>query len=133
MPDREKVEVGAEDREYTISELKPNREYVISVRAITRAGDGFPIYETVKTTSYALPPTSTNTQSGGQQFVKPATSQATVIGVQAEPVSSTSIRISWTDPNNAFNQFYTVRYSKLVFLGVVCRKKHYFFVVSIEF
>lgn len=48
IPDREKVTVGADDREYTINGLKPNREYVVSVRAITRAGDGFPLYETVK-------------------------------------------------------------------------------------
>lgn len=48
MPDREKANVGPDDRSYTITGLKPNRDYVISVRAITRAGDGFPIYETVK-------------------------------------------------------------------------------------
>ena len=48
VPDREKVNVDADRREYTISGLKPNREYVISVRAITRVGEGFPLYETIK-------------------------------------------------------------------------------------
>ncbi|KAI6182409.1 hypothetical protein M3Y97_00377300 [Aphelenchoides bicaudatus] len=110
VPDREKANVGPDDRSYTIKGLKPNRDYVISVRAVTRTAEGFPIYETVKTTSYAQPPLDSNNENAGQ-FAKPSNSLVTPIGVQAESISSSSIRVSWTDPNNAFNQFYSVRYS----------------------
>jgi hypothetical protein len=107
VPDREKTNVGAEERQYTINGLKPNRDYVISVRAITRAGDGFPIYETVKTTSHPQPSINDNVD----KFVKTSSSLVPPIGVQAESISSSSIRVSWTDPNNIFNQLYSIRYS----------------------
>lgn len=48
VPDMEKQSVDGNVREYTISGLKPGREYVVSVRAVNNAGTGFPIYETVK-------------------------------------------------------------------------------------
>jgi hypothetical protein len=113
VPDREKASVGPDDREFTINGLKPNRDYVISVRAITRAGDGFPIYETVRTTSYAQPPVNpTNNNADASQFAKTSNSLVPPIGVQSESISSSSIRVSWTDPNNMFNQFYSVRYSQ---------------------
>jgi len=36
----------------------------------------------------------------------------TPIGVLAETISSSSIHLSWIDPNNdAFDQYYTMRYS----------------------
>lgn len=38
---------------------------------------------------------------------------STPIAVLAETISSSSIRLSWIDPNNdAFNQHYSVRYSE---------------------
>lgn len=48
VPDVEKVAVDADVRHYTINGLKPQREYVISLRAFNNVGNGFPIYETVK-------------------------------------------------------------------------------------
>jgi hypothetical protein len=114
VPDREKADVGPDDREYTITGLKSNREYVISVRALTRAASGFPIYETVRTSSYANPSVNTldssNSNEGG--FAKSSGNLLTPMGVQAESISSTSIRLSWTDPNNMFNQFYSIRFSQ---------------------
>lgn len=112
VPDLEKFNVGPDEREHTINGLKPNKDYVISVRATTRAGDGFPIYETVKTTSYAQPAVSpTNNDDNSGQFAKSSSSLVPPVGLQAESISSSSIRVSWSDPNNQFNQFYSVRYS----------------------
>ena len=34
-------------REFAVPDLKPNSEYVISLRAYNNIGDGRPIYETV--------------------------------------------------------------------------------------
>lgn len=48
VPDIEKTTVDATARQYTIKKLKPNREYVISLKAFNNIGNGFPIYETVK-------------------------------------------------------------------------------------
>ncbi|KAI6215854.1 hypothetical protein M3Y94_00434000 [Aphelenchoides besseyi] len=110
VPDREKAAVGADVREYTITGLKPNREYVISVRAITRAGDGFPIYETVKTSAYSRPHQTSNSKDV-DGLLKVPDALTAVVGLQAESVSSTSIRLSWVDSNNIFNPTYTVRYS----------------------
>ncbi|PIO77034.1 fibronectin type III domain protein [Teladorsagia circumcincta] len=42
----------------------------------------------------------------------PAVPLSTPLGVHAEAVSATSIRVSWTESDpNAFNVIYTVRYS----------------------
>lgn len=48
IPDVEKTTVDTNSRQYIIKGLKPNREYVISLRAFNNVGNGFPIYETVK-------------------------------------------------------------------------------------
>ena len=42
-------QVGPNVRYYKIEKLDPNREYVISVKAFNNAGNGFPIYEQVRT------------------------------------------------------------------------------------
>uniref|UniRef100_A0A915DZZ9 Uncharacterized protein n=1 Tax=Ditylenchus dipsaci TaxID=166011 RepID=A0A915DZZ9_9BILA len=111
IPDVEKATVNSDVREYVIKSLKPNREYVISLRAFNNIGNGFPIYETVKTTAYG--PSSHQSFFGSLPSAKtPHLSQmSTPVGVSAESVSSTAIRLSWTDPNEGFNQYYTVRYS----------------------
>src|SRR4051812_46049693 len=44
VPDIEKATVGADVRQYTIGGLKPSREYVVSLRAFNKVGNGFPIY-----------------------------------------------------------------------------------------
>ncbi|KAL3068492.1 hypothetical protein niasHT_030783 [Heterodera trifolii] len=121
IPDVEKATVEPEARHFTIRGLKPNREYVISLRAFNKIGHGFPIYETVKTSSYGVhssksasisDPKSTFGGFGGQQQ-PPSNSNglSAPVGVVAETVSSSQIRLSWIDPNeNAFNQMYTIKY-----------------------
>ncbi|CAK5082071.1 unnamed protein product [Meloidogyne enterolobii] len=104
IPDIEKTIVDSNVRQYTIRNLKPNREYVISLRAFNKKGQGFPIYETVKTYSSGflttLPPNN---------FVENIHAP---VGLFAETLSASQIHLYWTDPNDeAFNQYYTIKYA----------------------
>jgi hypothetical protein len=49
VPDRHTHKVDPNQRYYRIEGLDPNREYVVSLRAYNRAGNGFPIFDTVRT------------------------------------------------------------------------------------
>lgn len=40
---------------------------------------------------------------------------STPVGLTAEVVSATGIRVSWTDTNDGFNQYYTIRYNSRFF------------------
>uniref|UniRef100_A0A0N4Z2C6 Down syndrome cell adhesion molecule-like protein Dscam2 n=1 Tax=Parastrongyloides trichosuri TaxID=131310 RepID=A0A0N4Z2C6_PARTI len=134
IPDLETVQVESNVREYTIKNLKPNKEYVISARAFNNVGNGFPIYETIKTTSY-----SNNAFSGfgnskkknkgrseetyyddsgddDESFDKESNfglsnENGVPSYVTAETLSATAIKISWSEENiNVFNPEYTVKY-----------------------
>jgi len=52
IPDVEKASVGPNERQFDIRDLRPNREYVISLRAFNNIGHGFPIYETIRFTYF---------------------------------------------------------------------------------
>uniref|UniRef100_A0A0N4W6J0 Down syndrome cell adhesion molecule-like protein Dscam2 n=1 Tax=Haemonchus placei TaxID=6290 RepID=A0A0N4W6J0_HAEPC len=107
VPDVSMERVGANVLQHKITGLRPAREYVISLRAFNKQGSGFPIYETVKTLSHSSMPFFDGSM--------PVVPLSTPIGVIAETVSATSIRVSWTDSDpNAFNVLYTVRYSTSV-------------------
>ncbi|KJH53367.1 fibronectin type III domain protein [Dictyocaulus viviparus] len=103
VPDVSMERVGANVFQHKISGLRPSREYVVSLRAFNKQGSGFPIYETVKTLSPSSPFFDETVASSQLR---------TPVGVRAEALSATSIRVSWieSDPN-AFNVVYTVRYS----------------------
>uniref|UniRef100_A0A913HHW6 Neogenin n=1 Tax=Strongyloides stercoralis TaxID=6248 RepID=A0A913HHW6_STRER len=130
VPDVESVQVDENTKEYTIKNLKPNKEYVISARAFNSAGSGFPIYETIRTTSY-----SNNVFAGfgknnekskgsdetyyddddesfGSESKFGATDENGVpINVISETLSATSIKITWSEENiNVFNPEYSVKY-----------------------
>lgn len=94
-------------RFYTISGLRPGRDYVISLRAYNMIGNGFPIYETVRT----LSPDSKSIVSG-QQNSKDSGRSETPIGVRALTLSSSSIRVTWSDAEMdiPYSRQYTVRY-----------------------
>ncbi|VDM41037.1 unnamed protein product [Toxocara canis] len=111
IPDVEQVKVAPNLRYYTITGLKPSRDYVISLRAYNVMGNGFPIYETVRTTSIgaALPP-------GGGIFDAHDTAGSpsqTPVGVRADAVSSSAVRVTWTgaEMDVPFSRQYTIRYS----------------------
>ncbi|WKX89973.1 hypothetical protein Q1695_009091 [Nippostrongylus brasiliensis] len=104
VPDVSMERVGANVLQHKITGLRPSREYVVSLRAFNKQGSGFPIYETVKTLSHASLPFLDGSLS--------SVPLSTPLGVRAEAVSATSIRVSWTESDpDAFNMVYTVRYS----------------------
>uniref|UniRef100_A0A158PQE6 Neogenin-like protein n=1 Tax=Brugia pahangi TaxID=6280 RepID=A0A158PQE6_BRUPA len=111
IPDVDQVKVPASLRLHTINGLKPGRDYVISLRAYNMIGNGFPIYETVRT----LSPES-KSMASGQQNNKDSGRSETPIGVRALTLSSSSIRVMWTDAelNIPYSRQYTVRYSSSV-------------------
>ncbi|TKR96940.1 hypothetical protein L596_010884 [Steinernema carpocapsae] len=115
VPDVEVIQVGSTLREHTITGLKPNRDYVISLRAFNRIGNGFPIYETVRTTSSGQRLTPGNVFQNQKEQIRDK-NHLTPVGVRAVPVSSNSIMVSWTDPTEGdhalFNApLFTIRYS----------------------
>uniref|UniRef100_A0A0N5BT57 Down syndrome cell adhesion molecule-like protein Dscam2 n=1 Tax=Strongyloides papillosus TaxID=174720 RepID=A0A0N5BT57_STREA len=130
VPDVESAQVDENTREYTIKNLKPNKEYVVSARAFNNFGVGFPIYETIRTTSY-----SNNEFNGfGKKSQKNRGSDETYYDdedesfdneqkfrksddngvptyVTSETLSATSIKVSWSEENiNVFNPEYSVKY-----------------------
>uniref|UniRef100_A0A915Q3T3 Neogenin n=1 Tax=Setaria digitata TaxID=48799 RepID=A0A915Q3T3_9BILA len=111
IPDVDQVKVPANLRFYTINGLRPGRDYVISLRAYNMIGNGFPIYETVRT----LSPDSKSIV-GGQQNNNDAGRSETPVGVRALTLSSSSIRVTWSDAelDIPYSRQYTVRYSSSV-------------------
>uniref|UniRef100_A0A914WAK2 Neogenin n=1 Tax=Plectus sambesii TaxID=2011161 RepID=A0A914WAK2_9BILA len=91
VPDVEQTRVSASHRYYTIEGLKPGRDYVVSLRAFNRMGNGFPIYETVRTMSPG------DAKTHGPATAKENVPIATPMGVQANTDSSTAIKVSWID------------------------------------
>ncbi|KAJ1369696.1 hypothetical protein KIN20_031225 [Parelaphostrongylus tenuis] len=107
VPDVSIERVGANVFQHKITGLRPSREYVVSLRAFNKQGSGFPIYETVKTLSPSSVPFFDGTMTSEHLN--------TPLGVSAETLSATGIRVSWTESDpNAFNVLYTVRYSTSV-------------------
>ncbi|EJD75220.1 immunoglobulin I-set domain-containing protein [Loa loa] len=111
IPDVDQVKVPANLRFYTINGLRPGRDYVISLRAYNMIGNGFPIYETVRT----LSPDS-KFIANGQQNSRDSGRSETPIGVRALTLSSSSIRVAWTDAemDMPYSRQYTVRYGSSI-------------------
>jgi hypothetical protein len=68
VPDSSTQKVDANQRYYKIPNLDANREYVISLRAYNKAGNGFPMYESIRTLQMGarvLDTRLTDEQSGG--------------------------------------------------------------------
>ncbi|KRY56600.1 Neogenin -like protein [Trichinella britovi] len=104
MPDIHTERVSGNVRSFTIANLKPNKDYVVSLKAYNKLGNGFPIYETVRTGE----PVSTDVIG----------SVETPIGLRAQTLSSTAVTLSWTDRDVPLshqratdNRYYTIRYT----------------------
>ncbi|KRZ37952.1 Neogenin -like protein [Trichinella pseudospiralis] len=104
MPDIHTERVSGNVRAFTIHNLKPNKDYVVSLKAYNKLGNGFPIYETVRTGE----PVSTDVVG----------SVETPIGLRAQTLSSTAVTLSWTDRDVPLshqratdNRYYTIRYT----------------------
>nr|pir hypothetical protein T19B4.7 - Caenorhabditis elegans [Caenorhabditis elegans] len=113
VPDTETIRVTASTTQYKIARLHSERDYVISLRAFNNLGSGFPIYETVRTLSRETPSHFNEDSDSDDSDV--GSSESTPVGVRAEAISATSIRVMWTESDEtAFNTQYTVRYSTAV-------------------
>uniref|UniRef100_A0A0K0FGC5 Netrin receptor DCC (inferred by orthology to a human protein) n=1 Tax=Strongyloides venezuelensis TaxID=75913 RepID=A0A0K0FGC5_STRVS len=130
VPDVESAQVDGNIREFTIKNLKPNKEYVVSARAYNNFGAGFPIYETIRTTSYS------NSEFNGfgrksqknrgsdetyyddedesfdsEQKFRKSDESGVPTYVTSETLSATSIKVAWSEENiNVFNPEYSVKY-----------------------
>ena len=105
IPDEYTQIVDDKHREFVIPQLKPNSEYVISLRAYNNIGGGRPIYETVRTKEKSY-----------QEAVE-ATPLIPPVGLQSTILSSSTVVLTWQDSTLPRNQvipdsrFYVVRYN----------------------
>lgn len=98
--------VDDKHRDFVIANLKPNSEYVISLRAYNNIGDGRPIYETVRTKEKSFD-------------LEPAVPLIPPVGLHAIVLSSSAVVLTWMDSTLPQNQlipdsrYYVVRYTRV--------------------
>ncbi|XP_076634559.1 neogenin protein frazzled isoform X8 [Colletes latitarsis] len=103
VPDVEIRLLDGKERSFTIDQLEPMTEYVISLRATNDAGDGQPAYANVRTTERSMSESSV-------PLIPP-------VGLKAAVLSDTTVVLYWTDttlPKTQFvtdNRYYVVRYT----------------------
>ncbi|XP_043263217.1 neogenin isoform X8 [Colletes gigas] len=103
IPDVEIQLLDGKERSFTIDQLEPMTEYVISLRATNDAGDGQPAYANVRTTERSMSESSV-------PLIPP-------VGLKAAVLSDTTVVLYWTDttlPKTQFvtdNRYYVVRYT----------------------
>lgn len=103
IPDVDRRQLDENTRFYEIVDLEPNSEYVISLRAHNRIGDGKPRYDYVRTRDE-------------EPYDAPAALEVPV-GLRAMTMSATAIVVYWTDTTLngkqkvADKRHYTVRYN----------------------
>ncbi|XP_056003789.1 neogenin-like isoform X3 [Ostrea edulis] len=102
VPDTESKIVGPDTQVFTIENLLPSSEYVITVKAKNNKGEGLPRYTTATTTK----------ESVDESF----TPMMPPVGLKTHVLSSSTIVLTWTDTSLGVNQmiqdnrYYTVRY-----------------------
>ncbi|XP_061190970.1 neogenin-like isoform X3 [Saccostrea echinata] len=102
VPDTEKKHFGPETHVFTIRNLLPSSEYVITVKAKNNQGEGPPRYTTATTTKESV-----------HESVLPLMPP---VGLKTLVLSSTTIVLMWSDTTLDVNQmvqdnrYYTVRY-----------------------
>uniref|UniRef100_UPI00358F32F7 neogenin-like isoform X2 n=1 Tax=Myxine glutinosa TaxID=7769 RepID=UPI00358F32F7 len=96
------VRVDNKQRYYTIENLEPSSQYVISLKAFNNMGEGVPLYESAMTRAMSVP--------------DPPVHMLPPVGVQASVVSHDTVRLTWADNSLPRNQripdarYYTVRW-----------------------
>ncbi|PVD36565.1 hypothetical protein C0Q70_03550 [Pomacea canaliculata] len=99
------VRLDADTHDYTIKNLQPASEYVISIKALNNIGSGPSRYDTVLTSEDIVE--------------EPSTPMMPPIGLKAIVLTSTTIVLTWADDSLGKsqkivdNRYYTVRYSAL--------------------
>ncbi|GFS82587.1 neogenin [Trichonephila clavipes] len=100
-------DLDGKQRYFSIENLQPSSEYVISLRAFNEVGDGRPVYETIKTQVEATP--------------EPMTPMLPPVGLKAIVLSSSTVVLYWTDTTLSRNQvvtdnrYYIVRYTTYMY------------------
>ncbi|XP_054015802.1 neogenin isoform X5 [Hylaeus anthracinus] len=103
VPDVEIQLIDGKERSFTIEQLEPMTEYVISLRATNDAGDGQPAYANVRTTERSVSESSV-------PLIPP-------VGLKAAVLSDTTVVLYWTDTTLSKSQvvtddrYYVVRYT----------------------
>ncbi|XP_026671553.1 neogenin isoform X3 [Ceratina calcarata] len=103
VPDVDVRLLDGKERSFTIDQLEPLTEYVISLRATNDAGDGQPAYANVRTAERSV-----------SEFSVPLIPP---VGLKAAVLSDTTVVLYWTDttlPKTQFvtdNRYYVVRYT----------------------
>ena len=93
IPDEVTQIVDDKHRNFVISNLKPNSEYVISLRAYNNIGDGRPIYETVRTKDKDYE----GLEAATAPLIPP-------VGLHAIVLSSSTVVLTWVDSSLPRNQ-----------------------------
>ncbi|XP_048268236.1 neogenin isoform X2 [Bombus terrestris] len=93
VPDVEVRLLDGKERSFTIDQLEPITEYVISLRATNDAGDGQPAYANVRTTERSV-----------SEFSVPLLPP---VGLKAAVLSDTTVVLYWTDTTLSKTQFVT--------------------------
>ncbi|XP_034947132.1 neogenin isoform X2 [Chelonus insularis] len=102
-PDVDHQELDGKQRYYTIENLDPLSEYVISLRATNEAGEGPPVYANVRTTE--------------KTALESITPLIPPVGLKAIVLSANSVVLYWTDTllsKSQYvtdNRYYVVRYA----------------------
>ncbi|XP_035671816.1 uncharacterized protein LOC118412872 isoform X1 [Branchiostoma floridae] len=120
-PDEQFVRVGGDLRTFVLKDLEPDTEYIISLRALNRLGQGRPIYEVTNTLPIAPPDTT-------GPLLPP-------VGLKTQVLGPNTILVSWTDPDLIENQlvenrYYTVRWMAV---GSPDRKTSYINTNNLEY
>ena len=106
IPDEVTQIVDDKFRNFVIDDLRPNSEYVISLRAYNNIGDGRPIYETVRTKDKDYD----GLGATASPLIPP-------VGLHAIVLSSSTVVLTWVDSSLPQNQlipdarYYVIRYS----------------------
>lgn len=101
VPDVYSKVLEPKSRSFTITDLRPQVEYVISLRAYNNMGDGQPAYDTVRTLAL---------DAENIQIFPP-------VGLKANVLSSSTVILRWTDtalsPSQTAsdNRYYVIRYT----------------------
>uniref|UniRef100_A0A8C4Q7M0 Neogenin 1 n=1 Tax=Eptatretus burgeri TaxID=7764 RepID=A0A8C4Q7M0_EPTBU len=110
------LRVDNKQRYYTIENLEPSSQYVISLKAFNNMGEGVPLYESAMTRAMSEPEWFESLPESFTAVPEPPIHMLPPVGVQASVVSHDTIRLTWADNSLPRNQripdarYYTVRW-----------------------
>ncbi|XP_024152166.1 neogenin 1a isoform X5 [Oryzias melastigma] len=116
-PHSQTIKVDYKQRYYTIENLNPSSQYVITLKAFNNVGEGIPVYESTATRAQSDPDVDLYELFPAPYTPVPDhTPMMPPVGVQASVLTHDTIKVTWADntlPKNqkiTDNRFYTVRW-----------------------